>query len=87
MAKRCFGITKNFKRCTNERMRIPVCQKHVWQFIQLMVVIVTAGAILVTLELYHIYEGHLHKIQQNQTHNEAIDTAESANKEYQEWDK
>ncbi len=88
MAKRCFGITKNFKRCTNERMLIPVCQKHVWQFIQLMVVIVTIGAILVTLELYHVYEKHLHEIQQKQTHNEAVDTAKNANKnqEYEKWD-
>lgn len=69
MSKRCWGITGKFKRCTNERMFIPVCNKHIWQFIQLLVFLLTFGAILVTLKLYHIYEAHLHVIEQEENNN------------------
>ena len=90
MAKRCWGVTKNFKRCTGERMLIPVCSKHVWQFIQLLVVILTTGAILITLELHHIYEAHIHKMQQepnieNDITNDVKDDRKS-NDGYQAWE-
>ncbi|MGR3176528.1 MAG: hypothetical protein ACUZ8E_00545 [Candidatus Anammoxibacter sp.] len=89
MAKRCWGITKNFKRCTGDRMLIPVCTKHVWQFIQLLVFVLTTGAILITLELHHIYEAHIHEMQQekkieNEMANEVKDDQKSSNK-YQKW--
>ena len=89
MAKRCWGITKNFKRCTGDRMLIPVCTKHVWQFIQLLVVILTTGAILITLELHHIYEAHIHEMQQEKNiekdmANDVEDDQKPGNK-YQEW--
>ncbi|MFQ5573542.1 MAG: hypothetical protein ACE5EJ_04770 [Nitrosopumilaceae archaeon] len=90
MPKRCWGITKKFKRCTSERMLIPVCNKHIWQFIQLLVFLLTFGAILITLKLYHIYEGHLHVIQQSE--NSGIKRAEKQKEDqvkrgkYEKWE-
>ncbi|MGR3220220.1 MAG: hypothetical protein ACUZ8H_10440 [Candidatus Anammoxibacter sp.] len=89
MAKRCWGVTKNFKRCTGDRMLIPVCTKHVWQFIQLLVLVLTTGAVLITLELHHMYEAHIHVMRQekkieNESADDIKDDLKSSNK-YQEW--
>lgn len=74
MARQCWGITKHFKRCKAERMVIPVCTKHIWQFIQLLVVIVTLGAVIVTVKMYHIYEAHLH-VMEAQKNSESVPAA------------
>ena len=92
MAKRCWGITKQFKRCTNERLVIPVCNKHVWQFIQLLVFIMTLGAIMVTIKLYHMYESHLQVMQEEEDTpndfdktNKSSDSKSTENK-YESWE-
>lgn len=61
MAKRCWGLTWNFQRCKNERLKLPVCQKHIWQFIQLIVVVFVGGAVILTIELVHIYDSYVLK--------------------------
>ncbi len=59
MAKRCWGITWGFNRCDNERLKIMVCRKHIWQFVQVVVLLAAVGAIVVTVELVKIYESRL----------------------------
>ncbi len=90
MAKRCWGFTWKLKRCEEERSKLPVCKKHVWQFVQVMVVLFTGGAIIVTLELYSVYKTKLQELHDRSIHSmiEPSDSGAKTDKKkaYEQWD-
>lgn len=59
MAKRCLGLTWGFNRCENDRGKLPVCKKHIWQLVQIIVILVTTGSIIVTVELVKVFESRV----------------------------
>lgn len=86
MAKRCFGLTWGFNRCTAERQKLPVCNKHMWQFVQLIVALITIGAVVVTIELFHKYESRLKEFEKK-INVEAVENADHPkDDQYKQWE-
>ena len=99
MVKRCWGVTWGFNRCNEERQKMMVCRKHIWQLVQVIVLFLVIGAVIITVELVKIYESRLATMQKDkQSVAEKLDVDEESgvinksvntspgNNDYQSWD-